>query len=291
MPSNPFDNVSIVIPAFNEENGIGPTLSSLVEKAKGAEIIVVDDGSSDRTFEVSSQFKGVVTLQHEFNRGYGGALKTGMRNATRKYVAWFDADNEHSFDDLEAMVDNIQKNKLAAIIGQRFQKSVSRVRGIGKFVIYLIALVLGYKGNRDMNCGLRVYRTSVINNYLHLLPNGYSASTTSLMVMLERRYPIAYSTVTVSDRIGTSKVKLKNGFETIMLVINLAMLFSPMRIFGTLGVFFVMIGLIYGSYTALILGRGVSGFALLVFVIGLLFAILGLIASQISAMRLSSLDR
>lgn len=288
---NLFENVSIVIPAYNEENGIGPTLDNLIKRAKGAEIIVIDDGSTDNTFEIASKYKDVLTIQHEFNRGYGGALKTGMRKATRKYVAWFDADNEHNFADLENMVQKIQDIKLAAVIGQRYQKSTSRVRGIGKFVIYLIALLLGYKGNRDMNCGLRVYRTSVINNYLHLLPDGYSASTTSLMIMLERKYPLIYSKVTVSERIGTSKVKLKNGFETIMLVINLAMLFSPMRIFGGLAASFIIVGVAYGSYTAIGLGNGISGFAVLTTVLGVLFAILGLIASQISQMRLAEIRR
>ena len=93
-----YSNVSIIIPAYNEQDGITATLESLREYFPAAEIIVVDDGSKDDTAERVAGFEGVRLLQHHYNRGYCGALKTGMRSATRELIAWFDADNEHRTD-------------------------------------------------------------------------------------------------------------------------------------------------------------------------------------------------
>src|SRR5689334_19558147 len=92
--------LSIVIPAFNEASGIGATLRDLCNSMPNAEIIVVDDGSRDETADTAAAFAQVTVVQHPFNRGYGAALKTGMSIATREFVAWFDADNEHRVSDL-----------------------------------------------------------------------------------------------------------------------------------------------------------------------------------------------
>ena len=133
-----YDNVSIIIPAYNEEDGIVATLETLREYFPAAEIIVVDDGSKDATADRVTNFDGVRLIQHDFNRGYGGALKTGMRSSTRQLIAWFDADNEHRADFLQEMINRVQDENLAAVLGQR-PKSVSIVRGVGKYFIRMLA--------------------------------------------------------------------------------------------------------------------------------------------------------
>lgn len=286
-----FSRISIVIPAFNEEHGIERTLRDLLEHAPGAEIIVIDDGSSDQTAQAVLRFPGIVLAQHPFNRGYGAALKTGMTLASREYVAWFDADNEHRVSDLKEMAAVICRGNLAAVIAQRRLSGPSPLRNAGKFVVRWLARSLEFKGGKDINCGLRIFKREVICRYLDLLPNGFSASITSTIIMLEWRYPVEYHPIDVNARIGRSKVKLADGFLAMVLVLRIIMLFAPMRIFFRSGMVLFLIGLLYGLGMALLAGRGIPAAAVLLMVAGVIFGFLGLIADQISQMRLALHDR
>lgn len=286
----PFDDVSVIIPAFNEVGGIDPTLEQLLLALPGAEIIVVDDGSTDGTAELVQKHPQVTLVQHSFNRGYGAALKTGMAGANRPLLAWFDADNEHRVSDLVSMIDMMRRGRLAAVIGQRISGGASAVRGVGKAVILTLARSLGFRGGRDMNCGLRVFRTEVICRYLPLLPNGYSASMTSLLVMLERGYPIGYHPVELAARIGTSKVTLRAGFASLLLVMRVIMLFAPMRIFLPVSLALIGVGGVYSAAVAVITGGGFPTFGIFLLLAGLMTGMLGLIADQLSQMRLAQYE-
>lgn len=280
----------VVIPAYNESKGIGPTLEGLRLRLPAAEIIVVDDGSSDGTADVVANFSDVVLLRHAFRRGYGASLKTGMAAATREYVAWFDADNEHRVSDLMTMLSRIEKEGLAAIIAQRRYPGPSAVRGLGKFVIRLLARSLGFKGEKDMNCGLRVFDTDIITRYMPLLPNSFSASLTSTMVMLERGYPVGYHTIELNPRIGTSKVTLSDGFTSLLLVMRVIMLFSPMRIFFPMAVVLLATGGLYSTWVAWTQERGLPVLGAFLMLTGVVIFTLGLIADQLSQLRLSQYE-
>jgi glycosyltransferase involved in cell wall biosynthesis len=281
--------LSVVIPAYNEEGGLRATLDDLLRHLPHAEIIVVDDGSRDNTLAVARSIRGIRLLSHRFNRGYGGALKTGMQAAQRPYVAWFDADNEHRAEDLRTMLHRIITEPTAAIVGERGY-STSTVRRFGKFVIKLLARSLGVRLGRDINCGLRVFRREVIVRYQHLLPNAYSASLTSTLILAERGYPLAFHPISLNRRIGQSKVQLAHGFQSLALVLRMVMLFAPLRIFLTIGAVVSAGGLGYGLLLALRQGQGFPALATLVTLLGVLCIFLGLIADQISQIRLSQLN-
>ncbi|WP_299616377.1 glycosyltransferase family 2 protein [Pelagibius sp.] len=283
-----YQNLSIVIPAFNEEDGILATLETLRGAFPAAEIIVVDDGSNDQTAERVAGFPEVKLLVHRFNRGYGGALKTGMSQASRELIAWFDADNEHRAEFLQAMVDQIEREKLAAVLGQR-PKSVSVVRGVGKYVIRLLARLLKVKSGSDLNCGLRVFRREVILPYIPVLPDSYSASLTSTIILIEQRYPFAFHPIEINQRIGQSKVALADGFNTMLLVLRVITLFAPMRIFLRVSFNLLLLGLAYSLYIALTKGEGIPVLGAFVMLVGLLVGVLGLVADQISQLRLVGL--
>jgi glycosyltransferase involved in cell wall biosynthesis len=283
-----YSNVSIIIPAYNEEDGIVATLENLREYFPSAEIIVVDDGSQDHTAQRVSGFDGVRLLQHHFNRGYGGALKTGMRAATRELIAWFDADNEHRADFLQVMIQRLQDEKLAAVLGQR-PKSVSVVRGVGKYFIRLLARILRVKSGTDLNCGLRVFKRDMILPYLQILPDTYSASLTSTIILVEQNYPFEFHPIQTNHRIGSSKVALSDGFNTMLLVLRVITLFAPMRIFLQASMYLLVIGGSYSVYVALTRGEGIPTLGSFLMIIGVLVGILGLIADQISQIRISAL--
>lgn len=284
------EKLSIIIPAYNEEGGIGGTLENLKKTLPKAEIIVIDDGSSDKTAEMVLKHKGVRLLQHTINRGYGAGLKTGMRNASREYVAWFDADNEHREEDLCNIVEQLHTQNLVAVIGERPNRGPSLTRNLGKLVITQLGRTLSVNIGDDLNCGLRVFRKDVIMRYLSLLPNGFSASMTSMVIMLERGYPMKFEPIQTNPRIGESKVKLVDGFRTIMLLLRIIMLFAPLRIFLGIGVILIALGSVYSLLVALFVGEGIPIFGALVIIVGFLTSMMGLLADQISQLRLSMIE-
>ena len=283
------NKLSIVIPAYNEEEGIVETLKQLISSFPDSEIIVVDDGSTDSTVEYVTNFETVNLIKHEFNRGYGSAIKTGMQSATRDYIAWFDADNEHNAENLKNMVEILESKRLVAVLGQR-DRSINKIRGFGKFIIRLLAWSLDVKTGVDLNCGLRVFRREIILRYLYLLPDKYSASMTSTIIMIERKYPFIFHPITINQRLGESKVALSDGFEALILVLRAITLFSPIRVFLRLSILLLSVGIVYGLIKALITGLGFSVLSAILIMAGLIIGVLGLIADQISQMRLTNLD-
>lgn len=287
-----YTDISVVIPAFNEEGGLGPVLADLRENLPGAQVIVIDDASSDRTPDVALAERAdgfdLVILQHPFNQGYGSALSTGMRAADRRFIAWFDSDGEHRVADLKAMVDRMKSERLVAVIGQR-PASVTAFRAAGKALIWLLARAFNVRAGRDLNCGLRVFRRDVIMRYLPLLPARYSASLTTTILMIERGYPTAFHPITTAQRIGESKVRMRDGFLAMAKILNLITLFAPMRLFFRGGLLLTTIGLGYGIIVTLTEDLGFPVAGLMLMMIGLLLAMLGLIAEQIAQMRLGSM--
>ncbi len=281
-------DLSIVIPAFNEELGLRATLANVTEAFPKAEIIVVDDYSKDKTSAVAQEFPNVSVFRHTFNRGQGASLKTGMLHATNTWVAWFDADNEHRVEDLARLSQRTQEDRVVAAIGQR-RASVNITRGVGKYLIRLIGRGLRINAGSDLNCGLRVFQREVILRYLPLIPDRFSASLMSTLIMIERGYPIAFEPIETNARIGHSTVRLKDGFEAILMLIRAVLLFAPMRFFLPLGLGMVVFGGIYSIVMALLVGIGFPVAGMLVITVGVLAIILGLMADQISQLRLGQL--
>lgn len=282
--------LSIVIPAYNEQGGLAQVLGPLAETIPDAEIIVVDDGSSDTTAEVAkacaARWTNIFVYRHRFNRGYGASLKSGMTKARGEYVAWFDADGEHKVADLVAMYEIIRTRPLAAVIAVRTSKSTTMFRGVGKWLIRLLALVLGLSGVSDLNCGLRIFRRGIIASYLSLLPDRYSASMTTTILMLERGYPVVYHPIQTEARVGQSKVKPADGFRALAKVLQLVTLFAPMRLFFRPGLAALIVGVVYGTFITITARLGFPTAAVLMTLGGMLLCILGLIADQISQFRL-----
>lgn len=290
MTQPDYSQLSIVLPAYNEEAGIGPTLDNVKAAFPGAEVIVVNDCSRDNTSQVvETSYPWVRLVQHPFNRGQGAALKTGMQAATRLYVAWFDADNEHRTEDLAKLYARITDDRLVAVIGQRTSASANYVRASGKALIRLIGRGLQIKVGADLNCGLRVFRREIILRYLPLIPDRFSASMLTTLIMLERSYPIGFEPVTTNPRIGTSTVRLKDGFEAIMQLLRAVMLFSPMRLFLPMGLAFLLLGGLYSVIVMFLRHNGIPVAGGLMILTGMLCIMLGLIADQISQLRLTQI--
>lgn len=287
------NDLSVIIPLFNEAGGIAGVLADLKKHVPGAEIILVDDGSTDDSRSVAqkalSAWPESQLLAHPFNLGYGSSLKTGMRAATRHFVAWFDSDGEHQAKDLLAMLERLKDKKLAAVIGER-SHSTSAFRGGGKLFIRILTELLGVPRVRDLNCGLRVFVRKIAVSYLNILPNRFSASMTTTILYLERGYPVEFHPIESAPRKGESKVRFKDGLRALYKALTLIMLFAPMRIFFGTGLGFFLAGSIYGTMIAIKRGEGFPALGIGFVIIGFLLVMLGLISGQISEMRIEGYE-
>jgi glycosyltransferase involved in cell wall biosynthesis len=282
--------LTIIVPAFNEEKAISKVLQDLREAAglQGAEIILIDDGSADQTAERASAVSGVRVLKHRHNIGYGGAIKTGVRASRREYVCWYDGDGQHRPCDLVRLVDEVQREDADWGIGVRGENShIQLSRLPGKWLLRTVVRIsAGNKRVPDFNSGLRVFRAKQLRIYLHLLPNGFSASTTTTLLMLERGYRLVEVPIETQERIGSSEVRqLRDGTKTLMLILRIFLLFKAMAFFFAIGSGILFAGALYSAIVMYMNRLGVPIAGLLVMMTGLLTIFMGLIADQLSLIR------
>lgn len=294
-----FSEVSIVIPAFNEEEGIERTLRELLNDShlERAEIIVVNDASTDNTEKIVNKIEKedtrVKLINHNQNYGYGHAIATGVKKSDRQYVVWYDADGQHQPKDLVALVDKAICEEWDYGIGIRGADSyVDKSRVFGKTILKIVLGIISNGLNTDFNSGLRIFKRKILEKYLVLLPERFGASTVTTLLMAERGYFGGGVPITVRQRTGVSSVRqVRDGFRTIALACNIIVLFRPMRIFGPLGILSILIGSIYGIGEAIINGLGIPTLAVIIITFGLQIFFFGIISSQISAARKENLER
>ncbi len=280
-------DVSIIIPAYNEEKAIGATLDEVIAtlstSARRYEIVVVDDGSHDRTAAIAGE-RGVRVIQHRRNRGYGASLKTGTLQARGDIVLFYDADNQFDPADIERMVDELRDADAA--LGSRQSGSHAPVsRRGGKKLLGWLANYLARTKIPDLNCGLRAIRRELLVDYLHLLPDGFSASTTTTLVLLREGYDVNFVPIIVKRRIGKSTVRpIKDGLDTALLVVRLTTLLDPFRVFGPVSLVFFVFGIVWaGRYLAQ--GLGLSALSLFMLFSSVMIFFFGLLADQVASLR------
>ena len=286
-------DLSIIIPFYNEEKSIKEVANKLISTFSESKLVFIDDGSTDKSLECIKKIKNknIKILINEFNSGYGYSIKKGLAEVSSKYVAWFDADGEHDVQDLLSMFYNIEEQKLAMIIGKR-NFSVNYIRKFGKFIIKLFIRFMYNKKISDYNCGLRIFNSKLLNKYKSLLPNGYSASMTSTLIFVYNNYPFGEFEIKQNKirKFGKSNVVINDGFKSIYNAIRVLTLFNPAIFYSKLGIIIILIGSFYSLYKAFINNIGIPTLGALIIILGILIIFFGLIADQISNLRLSQID-
>ena len=281
--------LSIIIPAYNEAQSIGAVLNELCAEPalEAAEILVVDDGSADDTDERVRLFPRVRLIQHRKNMGYGAAISQGVRVCQGRYVVWFDADGQHRVQDLLAVSRALIAENLDYCIGVREESSDQTLgRALGKLVLKLAVVMAAGQAVKDFNSGLRGFKRDVIRRYLHLLPRGFGASTTTTLLMIERGYLGKEVPITARIRVGVSSVNpISDGLKTLLLVLRIFLLFKALQFFGGIGLVFILVGTIYGVAKAMTVGLGFPVLSSIMIVFGIQAIFFGLLADQISALR------
>jgi glycosyltransferase involved in cell wall biosynthesis len=278
--------VSVIIPAYNEEGGLGGTLDQLVKGKyhEKYEIIVVDDGSTDRTREIAESYP-VRVISHTVNKGYGASLKTGIRKAAGHKIVFMDSDGQHNPKFLDTLVSMLDEHEM--VIGCRSEDSFQvKNRKAGKKLIRLVGEFLVEQKLPDYNSGFRGFSKELIKDMLHFMPNGFSFSTTSTLAFMKEGYNIGTFPIVVEERVGRrSNVKfVKDGTKTLMLLLRIIMLFNPLKIFLPASLIAGFAGLAYGIWGFVIADRFSNG-AIILITLGMILFFIGLIADQISLLN------
>jgi glycosyltransferase involved in cell wall biosynthesis len=231
--------ISIIIPAYNEAKAIGPVVERLKKDRSNDEILVIDDASTDQTAQLA-EVAGARVIRHQFNLGYGGALKTGIRHAKHETLMFFDADDQHDAKDIQPIVDALKTSDMA--VGARPKGSGALYRRSGKWILHKVANYLVGHQIPDLNSGLRAIKRELGFQFLHLLPNGFSFTTTITLAMLRSGYQVAYVPIQIKERIGKSTLSLKDFFRTLFLIIRMITLFAPLKIYIPTSCILLLVG-------------------------------------------------
>jgi len=278
--------VTVVIPLFNEEAGIKGLLDRILELKfhELYEVLVINDGSSDNSLEVVQKYP-VKVYSHSVNKGYGAALKTGIRKAKGEKVVILDSDGQHDPDNIPEFVKMLDNYEM--VIGTRDKDSFQvRTRQIGKRVIRWVGEYLVEQKLPDYNSGYRGFNKELIKGMLHIMPNGFSFSTTSTLAFLKEGYSIGTIPIKVEERLGrSSNVKFfKDGAKTMMLILRIIMLFNPLKIYFPASLIITAAGILFGIYGFLVFDRFSNG-AIVLTILGMFLFFIGLVADQISIMN------
>jgi glycosyltransferase involved in cell wall biosynthesis len=227
--------VSIVIPCYNERAGLGPLLDLLDETLGGTGVefqyVVVDDGSTDGSGEIPARDR-LHVVRHEFNRGYGAALKSGIREAAHDWILIIDADGTYPVDRIPDLVREAELCDMA--VGARIGANVSHsiVRRAAKWPIHRLADYLVNRHIPDLNSGLRMFKKELAMRYMRLFPDGFSFTSTITLALMADGWRVRYITIDYYKREGKSKVKpFKDAINYLTLVMRMILFFNPLKIF------------------------------------------------------------
>ncbi len=240
-------NISVIIPAYNEEQSIVTTIESvvniLVSCGSESEIIVVDDGSSDSTFALASSTVARV-IRHSCNYGYGASLKTGIRSASNGIIIICDADGTYPVGRIPELLSQLDNCDM--VVGSRTGDTVCIPwnRKPAKWFLRKLAVHITGRDIPDLNSGLRVFRKSLALQYFNLLPSGFSFTTTITVASLCDDLEVTYVPIDYRQRTGESKIKPAHFPNFIMLVLRLAVLFRPLKVFVPISLFCFVTGLL-----------------------------------------------
>src|SRR4030095_706912 len=283
--------LTVVIPVYNEAEALPYFIEGLTAFCRERDwmIILINDGSKDSTAEILKHYSGnenVKIFHHKLNRGYGGALKTGIINVTTRYCVTIDADGQHNLQDVELMFQKIIATEADLIVGNRKGNSSLRFhREFGKSIIRSVAKVLMPLNVHDINSGMKMYDSELAKRYIRICPDSMAFSDVITLTFIYQRNLVLEMPIKINQRMaGKSKIRVKTAFETIMEIVNIVTLFNPMRLFLPLSFSFILISLIW-EVPIFLRGNGISIGALLGFVTGLIFFLLGLIAEQLGNIR------
>ncbi len=275
--------VTVLLPAFNEEQSIAGTVQRIKQLYPDFEVLVIDDGSDDGTAAVA-RGAGARVWQHPYNIGNGASVKNGLRRAQGRWLVMMDADGQHKPEDIAGLLE--YGDRFDMVVGARGRSSKTALhRDIANKLFNWFASYVTRFPIQDLTSGFRLVRTEAARRYIYLLPNTFSYPTTLTMAYLHSGLSIKYVPIQTLASQSKSKIKImRDGARFLLIITKVATLFSPLRVFVPISLLLFVTGLLYYLFTFITAHRFTNMSALL-FSSSLLIFMLGLISEQISQMR------
>ncbi len=287
--------LTLVVPAYNEETSLRQFLPELLDfcELHQAHLVIVDDCSSDGTGamldEAASKHDFLWVCHHKVNRGYGGALISGLQMAETRFSVTLDADGQHRLADVLNLLKKQEETDADMVIGCRGGDSGGGsgwYRALGKKMIRFIAgRLVDDLPVSDLNSGMKLYDTALVHRYLRLCPDGMAFSEVLTLIFIQQKHLVTETPIEVEPRrAGKSTINTMTALDTLLQIINIVMVFNPMRIFLPLGGFMIVFGILW-AIPFLVRGSGLSSAAMMSMTAGLLLIMMGLLAEQLAQIR------
>ena len=278
-------DVSVVIPVFNEAQNLGPLLAQIRSlNLRSAEVIVVDDGSTDASAEIAEK-SGARVVRHPYNIGNGAAIKNGIRAARGRLLVLMDGDGQHQPEDIPKLLAGLGRYHM--VVGARAKGSSLRFHRYAANMIYnaFASYVTRFKV-QDLTSGFRVLSRKDALKFIDLLPNTFSYPSTLTLAFLRSGLPVQYVPIQTLYRSGQSKISLiADGIRFLLIITKIATLFSPFRVFLPVSAFFFVSGMVYYLYTYITEGR-FTNMAVFLLTTGVIIFMMGLVSEQIALLRM-----
>ena len=276
--------VTIVIPAKNEAAGLRLVLPLIRDAMPSAEILVVDDGSTDETAQVAHSH-GALVHSHPVSMGNGAAIKSGARVARGDILVFMDADGQHKPDDIPRLLQKLSGG-FDMVVGARSHGSQAGVhRAIANAIYNRLASWMVGRPVLDLTSGFRAVEARKFRQFLYLLPNGFSYPTTITMSFFRAGYAVAYEPIIAPPRIGKSHIGiLRDGIRFFLIIFKVGTLYSPLKLFVPISAAFFLTGVGYYIYTFLSFHR-FTNMSALMFITAIQIFLMGLVSEQISALN------
>lgn len=276
-------NYSIILPAKNEAASLKTLLPKLRALHSDAEIIVVNDGSTDDTLYVCEE-NNITVITHPYSIGNGAAIKTGARHASGDILVFMDADGQHKPEDIQRFLLKLDEG-YDLVVGARDKRSQASIfRSLANGFYNKLASYVTSREIKDLTSGFRAAKADKFKEFLYLLPNGFSYPTTSTMAFFRAGYTVKYLPIEAPKRIGKSHINLiRDGIRFVLIIFKVGTLYSPLKIFLPVSITIFSVGLSYYLYTYLSTNR-FTNMSALMFTTSTLMFFMGLISEQITAL-------
>ena len=284
------DTISIIIPARNEASSLRTLLPEIQARMPDAEIVVVNDGSTDDTAEICRQY-GAKLVTHPYGMGNGAAVKSGARVAQGEILVFMDADGQHQPQDIPLLLEKLS-NGYDMVVGARSRRSQAGMHRAAANGFYnrLASWMVGQKV-ADLTSGFRVVRADKFRKFLYMLPNGFSYPTTITMSFFRAGYAVGYAPIHAPKRVGNSHMHImRDGVRFLLIIFKIGSLYSPLKLFFPISMFFFLLGCGNYLYTFLSIHRFTNMSALL-FITAMIVFLIGLVSEQITMLAYRDSER